>query len=121
MDKIVMKNLCFYGYHGAMPEENVLGQKFMVDIALFLDLKKAGETDKVENTVHYGETYELVKDIVENRKYNLIEALAEAISNEIIAQFPLVEEIEVVIKKPGAPVKGIFDYFGVEIRRKRNG
>ncbi|QZY54815.1 dihydroneopterin aldolase [Crassaminicella profunda] len=120
MDKIIMKNLSFYAYHGAMDEENILGQKFFIDIDLYVDLKKAGLTDDVKDTVHYGEAYSLIKDIVTNKKFNLIEALAENIANEILNTFPLVKEINIAVKKPEAPVPGLFDYFGVEIRRKRN-
>ncbi|TCO74401.1 dihydroneopterin aldolase [Marinisporobacter balticus] len=120
MDKIIMKNLSFYGYHGAMREENVLGQKFFIDIDLYVDLEKAGNSDHVKDTVHYGEAYALVKDIVENKRFDLIEALVEDIAKEILNQFQLVKEINVTIRKPEAPVAGIFDYFGVEIRRKQN-
>jgi dihydroneopterin aldolase len=119
MDRILMNNLGFFGYHGALKEENVLGQKFFVDLELFVDLHKAGITDSVENTVHYGEVYQLVKTIVENRRFNLIEALGENIAQEVLFKFSLVEEIRVVIKKPEAPVNGIFDFFGIDIRRKR--
>ncbi|WP_129595857.1 dihydroneopterin aldolase [Anaerophilus nitritogenes] len=120
MDKIIMKNLSFYGYHGALPEENKLGQKFFIDIELCADLKKAGQTDSVKDTIHYGEVYILVKEIVENKRFSLIEALAENITKEIFTSFPLVQKIHTIIKKPQAPVEGIFDYMGVEIRRKRN-
>lgn len=120
MDKIIMKNLSFYGYHGAMKEENILGQKFFIDIDLYVDLKKAGNSDCVEDTVHYGEAYKIVKEVVENKRFKLIEALAENIAEEILNNFPLVKEINIIIKKPEAPVPGIFDYFGVEIRRKKN-
>lgn len=121
MDKIVMKNLAFYGYHGVLPEENTLGQKFFIDIELYADLKKAGITDSVENTVHYGIAYEIVKDIVENKRFKLIEALAENIADSLMNEFKMIDEAVVLVKKPEAPVKGIFDFFGVEIRRKRNG
>ncbi|MCC5911800.1 MAG: dihydroneopterin aldolase [Clostridiaceae bacterium] len=121
MDKIIMKNLGFYGYHGVMQEEAVLGQKFFVDIDMYTDLKNAGESDEVEDTVHYGEAYELVKDMVENKRFKLIEALAENIASSILQNFTSVNEIVVRIKKPEAPVKGIYDYFGVEIRRRKNG
>ncbi|MGF7058145.1 dihydroneopterin aldolase [Brassicibacter mesophilus] len=121
MDKIVMKNLAFYGYHGVMSEENVLGQKFFLDIELYVDLKKAGSTDNVENTVHYGIAYEIVKDIVEDKRFKLIEALAENVANSLMNEFEMINEAIVLVKKPEAPVKGIYDYFGVEIRRKRNG
>ena len=121
MDKIVMKNLAFYGYHGVMAEENVLGQKFFLDIELYVDLKKAGSTDNVENTVHYGIAFEIVKDIVENKRFKLIEALAENVANSLMNEFEMINEVVVLVKKPEAPVNGIYDYFGVEIRRKRNG
>lgn len=120
MDKIIMKNLAFFGYHGVLKEENVLGQKFFVDIDLYTDLKRAGISDEVTDTVHYGEVYNMVKDIVENKRFKLLEALAENIAATVLDSFSLVNEISVKIRKPEAPVNGIYDYFGVEIRRKRD-
>ncbi|WP_432408270.1 dihydroneopterin aldolase [Wukongibacter sp. M2B1] len=120
MDKIIMKNLAFFGYHGVLKEENVLGQKFFVDIELYADLKKAGISDDVKDTIHYGEVYEKVKNIVEEKRFGLLEALAENISMTILDSFSMVEEISIKIRKPEAPVNGIYDYFGVEIRRRRN-
>lgn len=119
MDKIVMKSLAFFGYHGVMEEEETLGQKFFIDIELYTDLNKAGQSDKVEDTVHYGEVYWVVKDIVENKRFKLIEALADNIAESILNDFTLVQGINVVVRKPEAPVPGIFDYVAVEIRRVR--
>ncbi len=116
-----MKNLGFYGYHGVLGEENRLGQKFFFDVKLFLDLKKAGETDSVTDTVNYSEVYEIIKEIVENKRFQLIEALGEYIANSILQRYEKVLEIAIIIRKPEAPVPGIYDYFGVEIRRSRNG
>lgn len=120
MDKIMMKNLSFFGYHGVMPEENTLGQKFFIDVTMYLDLKSAGTTDEVANTVHYGEGYEMVKNIVENKRFKLIEALGENIAKDLLESFKMIKEVVVTIRKPEAPVNGIFDYFGIEIRRKGN-
>lgn len=120
MDKIILKNLAFYGYHGVLKEEKKIGQKFFFDIELYLDLKNAGKSDKVEDTVHYGQVYELVKSIVEEENYDLIEALAERCICKIFDTFKKIEEIDFTIKKPEAPVPGIYDYFGVSLRRKRN-
>lgn len=120
MDKIVLKNLGFYGYHGVLKEENVLGQKFFVDIILHVALKNAGKSDNVQDTVNYALVYNIAKEIVENKKYNLIEAVAEDIASSVLKEFTVVSEIEVTIRKPEAPVNGIYDYFGVEIRRGRN-
>lgn len=120
MDKIIMKNLSFFGYHGVLEEENILGQKFFIDIELYTDLKKAGLSDCVGDTIHYGEVYNEVRNIVENKKFKLLEALGENIAITILDKFSKVNEICIKIRKPEAPVNGIFDYFGIEIRRKRN-
>lgn len=120
MDKILMENLTFYGYHGVLEEEKTLGQKFHINLSLYADLSQAGKTDQLEYTVNYAEVYELVKEIVENKRYDLIEALAENICDAILNQFNKITEIEILIKKPQAPVNGMFDYLGVQLRRTRN-
>lgn len=120
MDKITLKKLRFYGFHGVLEEENRLGQKFTVNLELYANLRKACVTDSVENTVNYALVYELVKEIVETEQYNLIEKLAEEITKRIFNNFNLVNEIVVEIEKPEAPVKGIYDFFSVQLRRKRD-
>ncbi|WP_373599496.1 dihydroneopterin aldolase [Paraclostridium bifermentans] len=120
MDKILMNNMGFYGYHGVFKEESILGQKFFIDMELYLDTKEAGLTDDMNKSVSYGEVYELVKNIVENKRFNLLEALSENIAKEVLKEFSLIKEVMVRVKKPEAPVPGIYDYFGVEIRRKRH-
>jgi dihydroneopterin aldolase len=117
MDKIIMKNMGFYGYHGVLEAEKILGQKFFIDAILFLPLKKAGETDNLNFSVNYGAVYETIKEIVINQRFNLLEGLAELICQEIFSSFPVIEKIILKVKKPEAPVEGIFDYFGVEIER----
>lgn len=114
-----MKNLAFFGYHGVMEEEKTLGQKFFLDIEIYTDLGKAGKSDQVEDTVHYGEVYEIIKNRVETWRFKLIESLAENIAEAVLDKFIKVQEINVVVKKPEAPVPGLFDYVAVEIRRSR--
>lgn len=120
MDKILLQGMAFFGYHGVLPEENRLGQKFFVDIELYLDLKNAGRGDDLNSSINYGEVYEQVKDIVENRRFKLIEALAEEISSHLFNNYSILKEVMVRVRKPEAPVPGIYDYFGVEIQRKRD-
>ncbi|MGM0370283.1 MAG: dihydroneopterin aldolase, partial [Bacillota bacterium] len=105
--------------HGVLEEEKQLGQKFFIDAELKADLQPAGESDDVGQAVNYAEVYEVIKEICENGKYNLIEALAENIAQEILNEFELVLEVTIKIKKPEAPVAGVFDYMGVEITRKQ--
>ncbi|MGL5329601.1 MAG: dihydroneopterin aldolase [Peptostreptococcaceae bacterium] len=120
MDRILMKNLGFYGYHGLLKEEAILGQKFFLDIELDVNTKEAGLTDDMTKSVSYADVYEVVKEIVQNKRFNLLEALAENIAKEVLEQFDLVKGIMVRVKKPEAPVNGIYDYFGVEIRRYKD-
>ena len=120
LDKIIMKDMAFFGYHGVLEEERALGQKFIVTIELSLSLKEAGKTDDISKTVSYAEVYDMVKKIVENVKFMLLEALAENISAMILKDFQIVSEVSVEIKKPEAPVPGIFNYMAVKINRSRD-
>lgn len=119
-DKILMKNMGFYGYHGVFEEESRLGQKFYIDVVLELDTKKAGQSDDMHDSVSYGDVYHVIKNIVEDQRFNLLEALAEHIAEKVLYKFIMVEGLTVTVKKPEAPVPGIFDYFGVEIYRGRH-
>ena len=120
MDKIIMKGLIFHGYHGVLEEEKKLGQRFIVDAVLYVDLKKAGETDNLSYTVNYEEVYNIIEKIIRHHEqYNLLEALAEKICGDILNSFDIVQKVDVKIKKPEAPVAGIFDYFAVRIERGR--
>ena len=120
MDKIILSNLGFYGYHGVLEAEKILGQKFFIDAELYLNTKEAGKNDDLTKSVSYADVYEIIKDITENRRFDLIEALAEIIASEVLNKFKLINSIMVRVKKPEAPVNGIYDYFAVEIRRDIN-
>lgn len=119
MDKIYVNQMEFYGYHGVFPEETRLGQRFKVDLAVSLDLKKAGETDELKYSVHYGELYELCKEIVEGKPYKLVEAVAEKIAGSVLTVFPLIEEVTVKVIKPDPPIPGHYKSVAVEITRRR--
>ncbi len=120
MDKITLKNMQFYGYHGVLQEEQKIGQRFFIDAEMQLDLKGAGETDDLEQTVDYSAVYDIIKDITENHKFRLIEKLADTISREILSRYEKIQKITVRIRKPEAPIKGILDWAEVEIVRQRD-
>lgn len=119
-DKIVMDGMEFYGYHGLFEEETKLGQPFVVDLILYVDVRTPGLSKNIEDSVHYGEVYERVRDRVEGDPVHLIETLAEEIAEELLADFDLIEAIQVRLKKPTAPLPGIFNYVAIEIYRDRN-
>ena len=116
MDVIHIKRLEIFANHGVIPEENTLGQKFIISADLYKDLRKAGKTDDVEETVHYGKAAVLIKQISEKSVFRLIEKLAEEIADALLKNFP-VEKVRVVIEKPWAPVRLPLDTVAVEIER----
>ena len=116
MDKIVARGLSFYGCHGVLPQEKTEPQQFIIDLELWLDLLPAAINDDINLTVDYGQLYHLVKRMVENEKYNLIETLAENITRQILEEYPI-KAVEIAVYKPQAPVKGEFDYFAVKMIR----
>jgi dihydroneopterin aldolase len=113
-----MTGMEFYGYHGMASEERALGQRFVVDIELFLDLKKAGMEDLPEYTVDYGAVAEEVRVVLEGPPCKLIEAVAEKLAATILERYP-VQEVLIRLKKPNAPLPYKFDSMAVEIRRKK--
>jgi len=119
LDKIYVNRMEFYGYHGVFPEENRLGQRFIVDLAVSVDLKQAGRTDELEFSVNYGELYQVCKEVVEGKPYKLLEAVAEEIAASVIRAFPLVMDVTVKVIKPDPPIPGHYKSVAVEITRGR--
>ncbi len=115
-DVIHLRGLEFYAYHGALPEEQVLGQRFLIDMDLFSDLSQAGSSDKVEDTIHYGEVYQVIKACVMGDPHQLLEHLAEDIAQRVLGQFSCAS-LRVEVHKPQAPIPGIFRDVSVEIWR----
>ncbi|OPZ90881.1 MAG: Dihydroneopterin aldolase [Firmicutes bacterium ADurb.Bin419] len=121
MDKIILKDIKLYGYHGVYPEERQIGQNFYIDVEIFVDLKPAGETDEVTNTVDYSRIYDIIRCVNENNKFRLIESFAHNISREILSAFVEIKEITVQVRKPEAPIDADFGWVGVEIKRSKDG
>ena len=117
--KIELKGLVFFAHHGALEAEAQLGQRFHVDVLLALIDGLNFEADTTEQTVNYVEVHALVKEIVEGKRFNLIERLAEAIGQAILKQFDKVTEATVKVKKPSVPIDCACDYFAVEVTQCR--
>lgn len=119
-DHILLEGLHFYGYHGVLPAETQLGQEFVIDLAIETDLSLAAQSDNVQHTISYAEVFTTVRTIVENERYNLLEALAERIAAAIITNYPQAAAIRVKVTKPNAPIPGLgTGRVAVEIRRER--
>lgn len=118
-DRILLEGMQFYGYHGVNPEERVLGQRYVVDLAADLDLSRAGATDRLEDTVSYSHIYRTVRTVMEGEPRNLLESAAQAIAARLLAEFPI-DAVSVTVKKPNPPVRGSsIELAAVQIHRSR--
>lgn len=104
MDCIRIKNLELYGNHGIFPEENRLGQKFLVSACLYTDTRAAGKSDDIERSIHYGEVCYKIKSFMETHTCKLIEAAAEKMAEMLLIEFEALQKISLEIKKPWAPI-----------------
>ncbi|HIB10534.1 MAG: dihydroneopterin aldolase [Chloroflexi bacterium] len=119
-DRIIMEGMQFYGFHGVNVEERSLGQSYVVDLAVEIDLGVPGRSDRLEDTVSYTHLYRSVQKVLEGESKNLLEATAEAVAGRILEEFP-VDAVQVRVKKPRPPIKGSFvENAVVEIYRVRD-
>jgi 7,8-dihydroneopterin aldolase/epimerase/oxygenase len=119
VDKIYINGIKTYGYHGAIQEERVLGQYFITDIVLYIDLTAASETDDLNETVHYGEVYNLAEEIIKGEPVSLIERLAGKINAELFDRYDKIVEIETTITKPNPPIDGNYESVAITLHGKR--
>lgn len=116
MDYIRVKGMRFFAHHGVHEEEILDGQPFEIDVELGCDLSRAGSSDDLSRTCDYAGIYQIVSEIIDSRRFNLIEALAEEISDRVLDWFPYCI-VKVAVRKPKAPLPGDFDYAEVELHR----
>lgn len=120
MDKICIRRLEVYAYHGVFEEEKNLGQKFYITAELELDTRKAGITDDLTLSVNYGEVCQKLVEWTQNHRRQLIEAAAEDMARYLLRQYPMVQKVTLELEKPGAPVPYAFDTVLVHIERSRH-
>ena len=121
-DKIRLQGMQFYAYHGGNPEERSLGQPFVVDLEVELDLRRAGQSDDLDDTVSYTHLYRVVREVMESQPRHLLEAVAEEIARRVLAEHPPVQQVEVRVTKVRPPIKGaVVAGATIEIERRREG
>ncbi|CAN7367039.1 dihydroneopterin aldolase [Devosia sp. LjRoot16] len=119
-DRIILSDLGFFGYHGVMPEEAVLGQRFFVDLVCGVDLGQAGRSDELEQSISYAEIYEVAKAAFEAQRFKLIEAVGQHIVDRLFEAFPGIRWIEVRVRKPSAPIAMVAGEAAIELHRHRD-
>lgn len=117
MDQIHIKNLEIFAKHGVFPEENVLGQKFVVSATLYTSTREAGRTDDLTKSIHYGEVSHFIRRFLEEHTFQLLETAAERLAEELLLETERLEGVRIEIKKPWAPVGLPLETVSVEIER----
>ena len=117
MDKIHIKNLEVFARHGVFPEENALGQKFVVSAVLYTSTREAGRADDLAKSIHYGEVSRFITEFMEQNTFQLLETAAERLAEELLLNTEHLEKIRLEIKKPWAPVGLPLETVSVEIER----
>lgn len=119
LDKITIKNLKLFAYHGVNPEEKENGQNFFIDLDYYLNLQNACRSDNLDDTVSYAAVVKTVRKAFVAESYDLIEKAAQTVADAVLDAFEQISRVDVTLKKPEAPVKAEFDYMAVSISRER--
>ncbi len=117
-DRIILRDLGFYGFHGLFAEEEKLGQRFFVDLECGVDLTAPGETDAIGHTVSYADIYDVVNETFKKRT-KLIEALGQNIVTALFERFGDINWIIIRIRKPEAPIAMVRGEAAIELHRVR--
>lgn len=119
LDKIAIEGLEVFANHGVFPEENKLGQKFVVSVTLYTDTRRAGETDDLSASIHYGEAAHAIDEFMRVHTFKLIETAAESVAAMLLDRYPGAYGVRVKLEKPWAPVGLPMRTVSVEIERTR--
>ena len=121
MDRIKIQNLEVFGHHGVFSEETKLGQKFLVNATLYTDTRAAGYSDNLEKSINYGEVCHFITRYMQDHTFKLIEAVAEHMAQAMLMEYPLLQKLDLEIRKPWAPIGLPLENVSVEISRGRFG
>ena len=118
MDKIYLKNIKIYAYHGCLEEEKKIGSDYLVNLIVHADLSLSCESDELKDTVDYVALLDIVKNQMKKRA-NLLENVADRVVNKIISKFPSVRKAVVKIAKLNPPINGNIDEVVIKREKKR--
>lgn len=120
MDCIYLTGIRCYGYTGYLPEEQVLGQWFEVDVRLWLDISTAAKTDAIEDTLDYRSVISLIQHLVKTSKFALIEKLVTTLADSILQQYDRITQVQVSLSKPSAPIPDFGGKITIELTKSKS-
>ena len=117
MGKIIIEEMEFYAFHGHYKEEQIVGNRFLVDLEMETSLERAAESDQLKDTVNYQRAYQIIKDEMRKKKSSLLENIGKRILDALYAELPGIEKITLRIRKMHPPMGGPIRSVGVTMTR----
>jgi dihydroneopterin aldolase len=115
-DRILLRGIQFFAYHGAYDEERRLGQRFLVDVDLTPRVGAEAVGDDLSRTVDYGKAHAIVIEIGTQHQFKLLETLGIRICQALLERLPVLQ-VTVRVSKMSAPLPGLQGGVTVEITR----
>jgi len=116
MGLIQIEGMEFYAFHGCYEEEQIVGNRFLVDISMEADTAKSGISDNIDDTVNYQRVYEAIKSEM-TIKSKLLEHVAQRILEKVSSEFPQIKKIELKISKINPPMGGQIKCVSVTLKK----
>lgn len=117
MGLIKIEEMEFYAFHGHYEEEQIVGNRFLVDLEIETDLSLPAESDALEDAVNYQVAYRLVKKEMKQHKSNLLENIGKRILDSIYEELEGVQKVIVTIRKMNPPMGGPINNVSVRMSR----
>jgi 7,8-dihydroneopterin aldolase/epimerase/oxygenase len=119
-DRIFVQGLVLHAHHGVGDDEGRIGQQFLLDLAVEMDLSAAAHSDKLVDTISYADLIEVASAAFRARRFRLVEAAAGAVADALLEKFPRIARLTVTVHKPHAPIAAVFADVGVTLVRSRH-
>jgi dihydroneopterin aldolase len=120
MGKIIIEEMEFYAFHGHYREEQIVGNRFLVDLELETNLEQAAASDRLEDAVNYQVAYQLIRKEMRRKKSNLLENIAKRILDALYAELDGIDNIRIRIRKMHPPLGGPIRSVGVTMSRSKD-
>lgn len=119
-DRIFVTGLVLHAHHGVGEDEGRIGQQFLVDLMLQIDLSAAAHSDKLVDTISYADVVDVAGNAFRAKRFRLVEAAAGAVADAVLGAFPRITQLTITVHKPHAPIAAVFADVGVTLVRTRD-
>lgn len=120
LNVVRIQKASFYAYHGALKEEQTIGGNFEADVDMYFDFTEASKTDDLSKTVNYESIYKHINEVIYRKKYYLIETIATIIADSLLGTYPILDKVDIRVRKNNVPIGGIIDHVEAQVVKSRN-